>query len=824
MARKARRRAGKLPLVAAHGATQAKVTAKYLKQLRAAREAARGVPSPVAVVAWGKGPASLLARFSKDHGRLVEHKLVSFPTFNPRDLERSWPAGAVLVVDADEVGAVIRKLKRIRSFTGEGRILAVVAGASLREPPLIPGVRVVTLPRTAGLGAARLGRILRAGFRAAPRPTKETPVKPWKNPILGKSFGAPGGPPPIRSLLPGSAPFKPLKLSSSAGKNLPPVPICAPIPAAVYSPPPRTPAAVPDRRVDAQMWRKDAAGAKTHLEKTSRLKRGDLLKLGVHIGNPGPHSLVVDNSAPPIDLQLPALIDGAFHALQVLVFPMDFVLQSEPVREVRLYKAGDTPSVWWDLLLPVEGAEPDGAQKGASVVTLRFSVCFRNQVLQSFVLKARLKPDPAGASGAAPGDPPLFVRYDYSQVRQFERLETLKPRFLAAGVSTNPSGATHTLSLGKDGQAIEIHWPEGQMAAYTNAVRAALFDALSPGGAGSPYLFDPTTLKLAGTPPQFDASIRKLAATGRAVWDQLITRNQAALRPFQEVARSSGETLQIVRHDIDYAFPWTLLYDFALPRGRRQAAAPVCRGQGADGGACSCGSEPAGFCLRGFWGIRHVIEQRCSTAFSATGDPGVISEHPTQPAICVVPGYPDAFVKSYIDAVPAALSKRVLDPVPDDLLSVLREPGTRPELIVYVGHMEEASVYGIPTPQLVNLEGDAILSRSDITEEMLQETTWDQPKSLVLLMACGSGVSRVDLGTGLAASLLQLGAEGVLGAECRVYTGIASRVARDITQRLARNEPMGESVRATIAALAAEGCPVGLAFTYLGPAELRLPQ
>jgi len=102
---------------------------------------------------------------------------------------------------------------------------------------------------------------------------------------------------------------------------------------------------------------------------------------------------------------------------------------------------------------------------------------------------------------------------------------------------------------------------------------------------------------------------------------------------------------------------------------------------------------------------------------------------------------------------------------------------------------------------------------------------WEKgPRSLILLLACGVGGERVDTGTSIAASFLQLGAVGVLATECTIYTGIAARMARDLASALTRGDEVGEALRSTISQLAATGCPLGLAFTYLGPAEARLPK
>ena len=107
--------------------------------------------------------------------------------------------------------------------------------------------------------------------------------------------------------------------------------------------------------------------------------------------------------------------------------------------------------------------------------------------------------------------------------------------------------------------------------------------------------------------------------------------------------------------------------------------------------------------------------------------------------------------------------------------------------------------------------------------EIEADRVWAVPKSLVLLLGCATGASRVDTGISLAGSLLNLGAVGVLGTECTVYTDFVARVARDLQLALFTPKPMGEALHEVIWRLAVEGCPVGLVFTYIGPVEAELP-
>ena len=97
------------------------------------------------------------------------------------------------------------------------------------------------------------------------------------------------------------------------------------------------------------------------------------------------------------------------------------------------------------------------------------------------------------------------------------------------------------------------------------------------------------------------------------------------------------------------------------------------------------------------------------------------------------------------------------------------------------------------------------------------------PRSLVLLLACDSGTTRVDTGVGFAGAMLKLGAIGVVGTECSVYTSLVAKYASELVSRLASGMPMGKAIHKTNWAVAEQGCPLSLAFTYLGTIEARLP-
>jgi len=421
-----------------------------------------------------------------------------------------------------------------------------------------------------------------------------------------------------------------------------------------------------------------------------------------------------------------------------------------------------------------------------------------------------------------------LIECDFSQTRRFGRLGEVRPRILSLAVNEDDSGGTHTLMLVKDRKRVALQWTEASMKMHTESVRQTLFGALSTADKKSAFRFDLTTQKL--LPPllaatSYDNSVRDLANAGSELFNQLFLRNGSARDLLKEVWETAGQTMQFVRNDPDYAFPWTLIYDYPIPKASDDSPLLVCNGQSQSGAACSCGDNPPGYCVRGFWGVRHIVEQLCKARQHLDGKPGKIATAPTVPTVCVIPFVTDPFVDGLISKIRGLnQDHQIHNPLPKMFPDSTRDIGSRPALVVFVGHMEEeVTNYGLRRPRLLHA-GKPVLTLADIVSEIRKYGEWDTPRSLILLMACGSAASRVDTGTSLAAALLQLGAVGILGAECTVFTGMASRVAADVTRWLFQGSTMGDAMRKTVANLAAEGCPLGLAFTYLGSADAVLPK
>ena len=600
-----------------------------------------------------------------------------------------------------------------------------------------------------------------------------------------------------------------------------------------------------ERRIDATLARRRARGTYAAVARRRTLAYGAAVRLTVHVGQRGRDSLV-QGQVPALDALLAPLGDGETHMLDIVVFPKDFALAPhEPaLRSVRLGRFGGTGPVSWDLLAPLHasalasdldqaGAAPlEDTSRGrgwvaGAVAELRFGVYLGNQLLQSFTLRA-----PLGA-GNRPSDDSVVIACDFSQTRNFARLDCFKPRALSLALNCNPNG-THTLMIkgavaGGAGAGTvatgSVLWSAGFLSNYVAAARTALLAATMDHAGNGRFGFDAATLAVdRADPAAFQDAVRAMAEAGSNLYTQLCMNPGAgAGTQFNMLRPADGDTVQIVLHDSSYALPWGLLYDYDLPAVAPGQILPVCTGQ-VGGQPCNCAVTPSGPCLRGFWGFRLTIEQLAEAPPHQLHPDGSIdvapapAPAPTLGHICTVPA--DAYLQQ-LPWNPACLPRfSCVDLGTGQILASLQ--AAVPAVVLYIGHQGNGATPAAPMPALLASDQTPILRLSDINRAMQQQQKWTAPRPLVLLMGCGTATTRPDTGVSLAGALLKLGATGVMGTECDVATAMVARVAHDLIGRLANGEWIGTALKEIIWTLAQEGCPAGLAFSYLGPVKARV--
>lgn len=583
-----------------------------------------------------------------------------------------------------------------------------------------------------------------------------------------------------------------------------------------------------ERRVDASVEILRSGEFPYPVGQEQGIPAGSPVRLTVHIGQRAEQSLVV-GEPPALDPLLPELPEDQVHELEIVLFPKDFSLAdpSGVVRKVSLARFGGTVPVSWELVAP--SAQVAGEEQGRSRLSdgdtaeLRFSVYYRNQLLQSFRLQSTVK-----VSEWSYVQGRTAIQCDFSQTRRFGNLDDLGDRVLSMSLNDN-SGGKHMLGLKGSGLApSSVEWDGTFLARHVGVLRDVLFNALAPGKQNA-FSFDDQTFKVISSAPNaFDDSVRQMAKAGANLLNQLLNMNGGAIVPLlRQVRQTAGRVVQVALHQATYTLPWGLIYDYKWPTEKAGVPLSVCRGVDMNGKPCNCTpDEGTGICLRGFWGFRHVIEQLVGTQAPLDDVPGKIAGSPTAPTMGFIRTIDDDWVgtlSSEFKKAPYAPSV-VEYPVPKRFLELLRKKDERPALVLYVGHQAMSESPNAPEPYLLAEDDTPLLQLSDFTEEWMSNEGWSTPRSLVMMMGCGTGTSRVDTGISLSGALLNLGAVGVLGTECTVYTDIVSRMARDLSQELLQGENMGEAMQHCVWRLAQEGCPMGLVFTYLGPAEAGLPK
>jgi hypothetical protein len=589
-----------------------------------------------------------------------------------------------------------------------------------------------------------------------------------------------------------------------------------------------------NRRVDIAMDEQDELGGYEPVTKQRVLRPGGRYRLRVHIGHPGQESLMV-GQPPPLDPLLPDPEGAQGHRLEVSVFSNDFSLASPPTRPLTLPLLGGSPPVHFDITAPQRQGE----------ATLWAGIYHRNHLLQSFVLEAQVGPvGPVGPVefggppiAAAGGKPALQVRLDLARTERFTNLEDLGPRRLALGVGKS-DGGTHTLMLKCDQTAQSLGLSEAVLGEQVEKFRRILKDASYDSKTGLPRFPTVSTGSANGRTPEFESVIRQLADLGRdlqrAIWERA---GQALRKELNRVAGQSDETLQIIRHDPNFVFPWPILYDFKTPlKVKGGKLAPVCLGfaEGekipADGSfspvkKCSHGPGDKAYCLYGFWGMRHRVEQLLGSADRLRDAASTIMATPPPGHVCVAIDKNDDHTRRLLGELRKALGTSLVEAGPThEILNMLWQAEERPAVLIVLGHLETRAIDGEPEEPRIILPGSERrwLLASEITDRHQDDGGWEQPRTLVFLMACGSGATDIGTLNDFVTALSSAGAAAVVGTECPVFTSLVARFAGEVTLDLWKGATLGQATNAFSRRLAISGNPLAFVFNCIGNADLTI--
>jgi hypothetical protein len=546
------------------------------------------------------------------------------------------------------------------------------------------------------------------------------------------------------------------------------------------------------------------------------LRAGARYRLVVHIGHRSESSLVLGD-VPPIDPLLPG---GEEHHLDVVVFPLDFQVLGPRVKPMILPRFGSAEPVSFDLRAPRRLHELSDRAR------LRLGVYHQNHVLQLFLLQAEIEIEEAERDA-----PVLTVSLDHSSTKRFANLDDLRPRALSIGLNRNGARGSHTLTASKNQEAEEVHFTEKLMASalkgFRDTLQWATFSGDNPRFPAEPSSSTPWPAQ------DFDAAVRKLARHGRDLYDAMFVRHRRLEKLLVDLRSSSDKIIEILRVDVNYAFPWQVIYDFALPSAIAGSTdPPVCRGfaEGTSGPLgerrCSHGPGTEAFCIFGFWGVRHQVEEKL--AFGDDGDEIVQLPRPAaQGAIRLSVDVPDDFTKALASTLRGAIGEKVVEEVGknDDLIDLMWRPHDHPSVVVVLGHLENETILGEPDgSRIVLVPGLRWLQCKDLVQRATNAGRWQTPNPIVFLLACGSGATEIDTLNDFLITAASLGASAVVGTEVEAFTSLVSRFAQEVigTMLGGNGSSFGRAVMLFKRQLTAAGNPLGFVFTPIGSADLEL--
>jgi hypothetical protein len=569
------------------------------------------------------------------------------------------------------------------------------------------------------------------------------------------------------------------------------------------------------RTVDLAMQRLETSPLLQPLNAATTLAAGAAYRVRVHIGNPQPDSLVSGERA-PIDPLLPQATDEG-HMLEVAVQAKRFTLESPRTRPLRLPRFGASRPVYFSVRAPRE----------LGAASLRVHVYYQNHLVQSYLLSAWVDDDEREMSDQTRR---LEVVLAYTRVVNLARVEVAGARALSIGA--NADGGTHKLIIKSSGSSGELTLAPQTFASDVRKFRKLLADAARDPDNRKRGRVYPVLEAGEAPSPQVADNLRAFARQGSDLYEAFFrraSRNNEKLRAeLIQLPLARDTKIQVVRFDDNFVFPWTLLYDYLLPDWNLGDPEPeVCLGHtlNADGEPVPCGhtAAPPVICMNGFWSVRHLLEEVIGRGVDA--DDTVARPAAAAVRVLCDAGLPGAArfetrLGEKIEAPHLALGPASEKPLLDLLW---RKPPARPSILVIVGHMETRSKQGeADSPRITLVRATEWLTRKRIGNRATRALRWDQPRPIVLLMACDSAGTTMTTVNNFEMSLLDAGAAAIVGAEAVVPSSLAMRCAEEMSQRLWVRQPLGAEMTRFRRRVLAMGNPLAFVFHALGNIDLTV--
>lgn len=544
---------------------------------------------------------------------------------------------------------------------------------------------------------------------------------------------------------------------------------------------------------------------------TTSLAADSSYQIRLHIGSPLSDSLVENPEA--VDPKLGPPDDREGYNLEVAIQGKEFAIESDRVVKLRLPLTGNSDPIYFEVRTPVTLGKKE----------LRLCIYHRNYLVQSLLLEALIESAESEHTSRV-----TTVKVETSQAPNFADIDQLGERVLSIGVNAGQNGKTHDFVLKSNGSSDEVSLVGTTFKTMNDLIRkrleAAARDPVSPKKPRS-YAKIPR-----GGPIPADVAnwIREFATFGRRLYSAFFDRialTNSPLRPhLVGLASNSGERIQVFRFAYEDAFMWPLLYDWPLPK----PSAPVCLGWTVDPSGktipCSHDATSGQYCIRGFWGVRHRVEEMLpGTAVKKVDSPA--TDKPVR--LVADSGLPESapLVASLTnDLGAAALAAGPVQPA--SLLDVLfKTTDARPALLILFGHHEHQSLPGGVKQSRIQLDAaPEWLSEEDVRSRAQQEIApWVQPRSIIVMMACASSTTGAETLTDFTTAWNMCGAAAIVGTQCIVGAQLAADFARVFVTKTWKNKTnLGDTMAEIRADLLAEGNPLAFLFHAIGDIDLVL--
>lgn len=333
------------------------------------------------------------------------------------------------------------------------------------------------------------------------------------------------------------------------------------------------------------------------VKSTTSLAADTNYQIRLHIGSPLPDSLV--ERPVGIDSKLGPPDDREGYNLEVAIQGKEFHVESDRVVKLGLPIEGNSEPIYFEVRTPSELGQKE----------LRLCIYHRNYLVQSLTLEALIEPNESEHRSRV-----TTVKVETTQAPNFLALEQLGERALSIGMNSTNGGKTHDFVLKSDGSSHEVSLPAATFLKTHDEIRKQLEAAARDPNAPALALNYARIPRGSPTPVDVAERIRAFALWGHKLYDAFFDRvapSGSSLRPhIVSLQTKAGERIQVFRFKYEDTFFWPLLYDWDLPKN---PAAPLCLGWTRDAAgvpvACAHHATSGEYCVRGFWGVRHRIEE-----------------------------------------------------------------------------------------------------------------------------------------------------------------------------------------------------------------------